>query len=211
VIARFAVRVSAPAWQSLVAWAAIAFAVASACNEDATSRPLAHDGRAVGSERVPEPSAAPTAPPRELCDLPQEAGLAALAEALVNRVNQVRAAGADCGSFGHMAKAAPLRASAALSCSARLHSEDMALRGYFSHRNPDGQEPQARARAAGFRSAASENIAWGQATPEEVVAAWLRSPDHCKTMLDPRWSLTGAAHRRTEAGRTFWTQAFGAE
>ncbi len=33
---------------------------------------------------------------------------------------------------------------------ARTHSMDMATRGFFSHNNPDGEDPTARARKAGF-------------------------------------------------------------
>ena len=34
---------------------------------------------------------------------------------------------------------------------ARRHSEDMARRGFFDHRNPDGLDPTQRARTAGLR------------------------------------------------------------
>ena len=33
---------------------------------------------------------------------------------------------------------------------ARAHSEDMGVRGFFAHNNPDGDDPTARARKAGF-------------------------------------------------------------
>jgi len=192
----------------LCSW--IAFATASACGGRDASPPRASSEQ-VGSNPAPPSPARPPAPSRELCERPETAAPAALADALVQRVNQARAAGAECGAFGKLAPAAPLRSSPALTCMARLHGEDMVARGFFSHVNPDGAGAEARARVVGFARASAENLAWGQETPEQVVASWLRSPDHCKTMLDPRWSLTGAAHRRTTAGRTFWTQTFGAE
>jgi uncharacterized protein YkwD len=37
-----------------------------------------------------------------------------------------------------------------ISTIARTHSKDMGVRGFFSHNNPDGDDPTARARKAGF-------------------------------------------------------------
>ena len=130
----------------------------------------------------------------------------ALAQALVDRVNRVRAAGADCGRTGRFAASAPLLQSPELRCMAELQSADMAERGFFSHVNPDGHDVQRRAAAIGFRRAVGENLAWGQTSPDHVVVAWLRSPDHCKTMLRPDYALTGAGYRRSAAGRTLWVQ-----
>ncbi len=63
-----------------------------------------------------------------------------------------------------------LKAYEELDSVARLHSEDMSVRGFFAHHNPDGQSPTDRARKAGFsglvkspdgkpRPGLSENIA----------------------------------------------------
>jgi uncharacterized protein YkwD len=131
---------------------------------------------------------------------------AALAQALVERVNRVRGAGADCGRTGRFGPSAPLLLSAQLRCMAEMQSADMAERGFFSHVNPDGHGVEQRASALGLRHGVGENLAWGQTTPEGVVAAWLRSPDHCKTMLRPDYTVTGAAYRRSAAGRTLWVQ-----
>ena len=64
----------------------------------------------------------------------------------------------------------PLREYEELSSIARAHSKDMCSRGFFSHQNPDGDDPTQRARKAEFsglsknaegkpRSGLSENIA----------------------------------------------------
>jgi uncharacterized protein YkwD len=63
-----------------------------------------------------------------------------------------------------------LKAYEELDSVARLHSEDMSVRGFFAHHNPDGDSPTDRARKAGFsglvkspdgklRPGLSENIA----------------------------------------------------
>jgi uncharacterized protein YkwD len=62
---------------------------------------------------------------------------------------------------------------------AQAHSADMVARDFFSHTNPDGASPFDRLTAAGIAySAAAENIAWGYATAEAVLAGWLGSSGH---------------------------------
>ena len=62
---------------------------------------------------------------------------------------------------------------------AARHSRDMAVRAYFSHTNPDGQDPWARLAAAGIRfSTGGENIAWGQSSASEAFRSWMNSAPH---------------------------------
>lgn len=132
-----------------------------------------------------------------------------LAEELIRRVNVLRQAGTGCGPLGARPAATPLEKSTALTCAARLQARDMSERGFFSHRNPDGLGSADRARRAGFVGASGESLAWGQATAEDVVTSWQRSPEHCRNMLNPRWQWTGTAHYVAATGRTFWVQTFG--
>ena len=62
---------------------------------------------------------------------------------------------------------------------AQAHSDDMVDRDFFSHTNPDGKSPFDRLSDAGVDYAsAAENIAYGYATAEAVLAGWLTSPGH---------------------------------
>ena len=62
---------------------------------------------------------------------------------------------------------------------ARAHSEDMARRGYFSHRSPEGTQPGQRLSAQGVNwRAVAENIAQSGAGSATVVRGWLSSPGH---------------------------------
>jgi len=46
----------------------------------------------------------------------------------------------------------------------------------------DGSDPAQRVERAGYRyRATGENIAAGQMKPEEAVAGWIKSPQHCAT------------------------------
>ncbi|MEO1639250.1 MAG: CAP domain-containing protein [Pseudomonadota bacterium] len=93
---------------------------------------------------------------------------------------------------------APLRQSAELTRAAEAHARDMAQRGYFSHRSeggPNGVTFMQRSRAAGcnMRSGA-ENIATGQTSEAQVIAAWADSAGHRRNML-------GSGYREYGLGR----------
>lgn len=74
---------------------------------------------------------------------------------------------------------------------ARAHSEDMWNRGYFSHVDPDGNDPFARMRAGGVKFlTAGENIALA---PNVDVAhkGLMNSPGHKRNILDPNFRKVG--------------------
>jgi uncharacterized protein YkwD len=136
-------------------------------------------------------------------------------ERVLELVNEARAAPADCGSAGAFAAAAPLAMDPILRCSARLHSLDMYERNYFDHTDPDGQNPFQRMGAAGFRGTkAGENIAVGQATPEQVMQSWMASDAHCANVMQSGYRLLGVGYDPGAGGRglgsNYWTQNFGA-
>jgi len=73
-----------------------------------------------------------------------------------------------------------------LVASARLHSEDMKKRNFFSHTNPEGLEPHDRIIAAGYNAkAAAENIYRDSSGVNPVLAmdAWINSPGHRTNLL----------------------------
>ncbi len=84
------------------------------------------------------------------------------------------------------------------------HSMDMATRGFFGHTNPDGETPTGRLRSAfiGYAKAA-ENIAAGYASPDSVLAAWLRSPRHRRNLEDCAFTRHGVGLFRNR-----WTHVY---
>ncbi len=85
-----------------------------------------------------------------------------------------------------------LRWDATLARVARRHCEDMARRGFFNHRNPDGASPFARIEDAGIEySAAAENIAAGQTSGAEVFRDWMRSRGHRENLENCRYTEVG--------------------
>ncbi|OXS55459.1 CAP domain-containing protein [Bacillus sp. V-88] len=75
---------------------------------------------------------------------------------------------------------------------ARDHSQDMAIRNFFSHENPDGLTPFQRMEQAGISySSAGENIAAGQLNAIAVHDAWVNSEGHRKNILSPLYKKLG--------------------
>jgi uncharacterized protein YkwD len=56
---------------------------------------------------------------------------------------------------------------------------------------------------------ASENIAFGYNTAQEVVSAWMNSPAHRRNILDPNLRELGTAVSRNRLGAMFFAQEFG--
>lgn len=103
---------------------------------------------------------------------------------------------------------------ARLQLAAQGHSDDMALRNYFSHDDPDGGDPGDRITAAGYAwQTYGENIAVGQATPADVMSDWMNSTGHRANILNPDFTELGVGISVVAAtlpgGTGTWTQNFG--
>lgn len=79
------------------------------------------------------------------------------------------------------------------------------IRTSFSHTRPNGNSCFTALKEAGvsYRTA-GENIAAGQQTPEQVVAAWMNSEGHRKNILGSQYTAIGVGY--LEGG--YWTQFF---
>lgn len=138
----------------------------------------------------------------------------ALEEEVLEKVNEVRAKGAKCGSKGSFDPAPPLKVNAKLRCAARLHSLDMVKRKFFDHKNPDGESPMQRMKEVGYNGRyAGENIAAGQSTAESVMAGWMKSDGHCANIMNSRYRELGVGYVQSASTKYnhYWTQKFGAK
>ncbi len=126
------------------------------------------------------------------------------AEEMLRLVNAARATGYRCGeeAFG---PAPALTWNPLLEKSSAAHAQDMAEKNYFAHEALDGSKPADRITRAGYRwSTCGENIAKGQQSIPEVVEAWLKSPGHCKNIMNPAYKHLGASRFVSS-----WVQNFG--
>ncbi|NNU26989.1 CAP domain-containing protein [Isoptericola sp. JC619] len=154
-----------------------------------------------------QPAPSPTPDPRAASEKPGDEGsgradgedpAGAAAAAVLELVNAERA-DAGCG---------PLRQDPELDALATAHSQDMRVRDYFDHTDPDGLTPWDRADAAGVSGLAAENIAVGQRDAAAVVQAWMDSPGHRANILECSHTRHGLGKEPGQGG-PWWTQVFG--
>ena len=90
---------------------------------------------------------------------------------------------------------------------ARLKSQDMINKKYFSHTSPTYGSPFEMMEQFGLRfSAAGENIAYGQRTAAEVMNAWMNSPGHRANILSSAYTTIGVGVAKAANGTLYWTQ-----
>lgn len=103
----------------------------------------------------------------------------------------------------------PIKANWQVARVARYKSQDMINKGYFSHTSPTYGSPFDMMQSFGIKfSAAGENIAMGQRTPEEVMSGWMNSPGHRANILSPSFTELGVGLAKDSQGRCYWTQMF---
>jgi len=170
------------------------------------------EGNAPNTNAPPAPAPAPAPSPAGGTSADITCGLANFEADALRLINQVRAAGANCGTQGNFAPAAPLSARTQLTAAAYGHSRDMADNNYFSHTSQDGRTLADRVKATAYGwSSLGENIAAGYATVTQTIDAWRASDGHCANLMNPRFTEFGLACARNEASsyRTYWTLDLG--
>ena len=99
-----------------------------------------------------------------------------------------------------------LKVNEELSRVARIKSQDMHDKGYFSHNSPTYGSPFEMMTAFGIRyRTAGENIAMGYRTPQSVVDGWMNSPGHRANILSANFAEIGMGY---VANGSYWTQMF---
>jgi len=96
---------------------------------------------------------------------------------------------------------------------ALAYARDMAAWGYMDHTGRDGSTPAQRVTRGGYRwSEVGENLASGVMTPEQVVAGWLASAEHCANLMDPRYRHMGVAFAVNPYDKrgVYWAMEFAA-
>jgi uncharacterized protein YkwD len=182
---------------SITAPATTTTTTAPTTTTDSADQSAADSGASTTATTAAPTTAAPTttaapAPPATVSSAPTAT------EVVVDLVNAERAS--RCG---------PLAVDDRLTTAAQRHSDDMAANDYFSHTSLDGSTLVDRVRAAGFTGdTLGENIAAGQRTPQDVMAAWMSSAGHRANILNCDYTVIGVG--LNEDG-WYWTQDFGAE
>jgi uncharacterized protein YkwD len=140
--------------------------------------------------------------------------LLADASVVVRRVlaltNEARSMPRRCGTR-EFPPAPPLAANVLLERAAQAHASDMATNDFVEHQGSDGSTAAQRLTRVGYRwRDVGENIAAGQVSPEAVMQAWLKSPEHCANIMEPAFTEIGVAFgadAQSSAG-IHWVQVF---
>ena len=125
---------------------------------------------------------------------------------LLQLVNSYRALGCNCGSEGRFAATASVAWNDKLEQAAIDHSEDMFTNKFLSHTGSDGSNPGTRIKRHGYDCKTyGENIARGYQTEKSVIEGWIKSPGHCRNIMNPNYKEMGAARKGN-----YWTLVLGA-
>ena len=104
---------------------------------------------------------------------------------------------------------APLKVNVKLSELARVKAAYMRDNNYFSHNSPVHGSPFDMMKAFGINyTAAGENIAKGQQSPESVMKAWMNSSGHRANILNSKYDQIGVGFVKDSRGNTYWVQEF---
>lgn len=145
---------------------------------------------------------------------------------ILEAINDVRKKRIDCNDGnGMIGPSMLLMWNDNLYSAALEHSIDLATTDTFSHLGSGKATDRTglklkresyfdeRIEMNGYKNASSvgENIAAGQTSIDEVVDAWLASPDHCANLVNPVFKEVGVAIAFDETSEygIYWTQNLG--
>ncbi|MEU0967110.1 CAP domain-containing protein [Streptomyces sp. NPDC005917] len=101
----------------------------------------------------------------------------------------------------------PVTLNSTLTKTAQAHSADMAAHQNMSHTGSDGSSPGSRITSSGYSwSTYGENVAYGYATPDQVMAGWMSSAGHRANILNCAFKEIGVGLAQPD---NYWTQDFG--
>jgi len=88
----------------------------------------------------------------------------------------------------------PLTDNQELDAAAANKAADMFGKDYWAHNAPDGTTPWVFIKGAGYNYVyAGENLARGFTNAQDVITAWMNSPEHRKNVLSPNYQNVGFA------------------
>lgn len=201
-----AVMPAPPPLSAMVLAGTLAFAAAQIGCGDGVGRPLV-----AATEEPAESSGGAGGAPAEgtggsagssdrHCDRVTSWPATSLEDEVLNSVNTLRAFGVRCDG-NRLDALPPLASQPLLRCAARLHSQDMAERAFFSHVNPDGLDATQRIEATGYRAGVyGESILQGQ-PGSAFLDSWLLLGQlyedgalECENLADPRFDSVGVGY-----------------
>ncbi len=149
-------------------------------------------------ETKPEdkPETQPETKPEQTPDTDNNTSLSSFASQVVELVNAERA----------KAGLSKVSVNAKVQQAATVRAKEQAQS--FSHTRPNGSSCFTALTEAGVNyRGAGENIAYGQRTPQEVMAAWMNSEGHRANILNAKFTSIGVGYTVIN-GTPYWAQMF---
>lgn len=134
-------------------------------------------------------------------------------QALLKATNAARSKAQKCGNERYPAVPA-LVLNVRLIGAAQTHADDMAKNDFFAHEGSDDSDVSVRALRFNYNyRMVGENIAAGYPDVQATVDGWVKSPGHCRNLMNPDFKEIGfgyAEQKGTEYGK-YWVQVFGVQ
>jgi uncharacterized protein YkwD len=190
---------------------ALALVLLAACGGGGDSPPPSSS--ALSGTPAPASGGTPSSSPSPAPAGAADCGLSDFAVSALARINQLRAAGASCGTRGTFAPTTALSWNPLLTQAGAAHSLDMATLNYFSHNSADGRDLADRVNATGYAwNTLGENIAAGFSSVNLVMDGWTASDGHCANLMNPDFTEVGVAcvpGTSSSVYNTYWTMDLG--
>ncbi len=118
-------------------------------------------------------------------------------------INRLRASGCSCGSQW-MSPVGPLKWDHSLYRVSNRYARYMARNRHFDHISKEGEDLGDRLDRMGYKwFKIGENLGYGYHEFYSVLAAWKKSPSHCKMLMDPEMTAIGMSKHKL-----YWVQSF---
>ncbi|MDA8692927.1 CAP domain-containing protein [Saprospiraceae bacterium] len=125
-------------------------------------------------------------------------------EYVLQRINKLREKGCKCGRK-RMKPVNPVTWNNTLEISAYIHAKEMQTYNYFDHHSMSGEDVGERLDKLDYKwQYVGENLAVGQKTFDETMKDWIKSPSHCRMLMNPDMNEVAVA----KYGK-YWVQHFG--
>jgi uncharacterized protein YkwD len=128
---------------------------------------------------------------------------------VLSLINSARARGVSCRGGGGGVRVPALRYDPVLRRAAQAHALNMANHNFMSHYFR-GVGPRTRVARAGYRYSRMSEIIYkysGRSSAASAVRWWLRSPVHCRAIMNRYYTEFGAAYGGSGAWVVEMTQA----
>ncbi len=125
-------------------------------------------------------------------------------KAVLEKVNKLRENGCYCDGE-RMPPVPTLEWHSTLEKSAYMHAKEMQRYNYFDHISINGKDVGQRLDKLGYKwHYVGENLAVGQKDFDHAMRDWIKSPSHCKMLMNPNMTQIGISRY----GK-YWVQHFG--